>query len=71
LAGETAAHNAGRRALRFGMLGRKIGRRRILALIGLAGFNAGPILYYVLVRSGYQSALQVIQLVTLINLCAS
>jgi MFS family permease len=55
----------------FGMLGQKIGRRRILALIGLAGFTAGPVLYYVLVRSGYRSALQLIVLVTLINLCAS
>jgi MFS family permease len=40
----------------FGMLGQKIGRRTILALIGLAGFTAGPIFYYVLVRSGYRSA---------------
>ena len=54
-----------------GMLGQKIGRRTILALIGLAGFTAGPILYYVLVRSGYRSAFQLILLVTLINLCAT
>jgi len=55
----------------FGMLGQKIGRRTILALMGLAGFTAGPILYYVLVRSGYRSALQLTLLVTLINMCAT
>ena len=55
----------------FGILGQKIGRRNILALIGLAGFTAGPILYYILVRSGYESTLQVILLVTLINMCAT
>jgi MFS family permease len=55
----------------FGMLGQKIGRRTILALIGLAGFTVGPILYYVLVSSGYRIALQVMLLVTLINLCAT
>ena len=42
-----------------------------MALIGLAGFTVGPILYYLLVRSGYRSALQLTLLVTLINLCAS
>ncbi|MFZ0879397.1 MAG: MFS transporter [Candidatus Acidiferrales bacterium] len=55
----------------FGILGQMIGRRTILALMGLAGITAGPILYYVLVRSGYQSALQLVLLVTLINLCAT
>jgi MFS family permease len=55
----------------FGMLGQKIGRRTILALMGLTGFTAGPILYYVLVRSGYRSALQLTVLVTLINACAT
>jgi MFS family permease len=55
----------------FGMLGQKIGRRTILALMGLAGMTVGPILYYVLVRSGYRSALQLILLVTLINMCAT
>ncbi len=55
----------------IGMLGQRIGRRTILAMIGLAGLTVGPILYYVLVRSGYQSALQVTLLVTLINLCAT
>ena len=54
-----------------GMLGQRIGRRNILVLIGLAGCTAGPIFYYVLVRSGYRSALQLTVLVTLINLCAS
>ena len=55
----------------FGMLGQKIGRRITLALIGLAGLTAGPILYYVLVRSGYRSALQLTLVVILINLCAT
>jgi MFS family permease len=55
----------------FGMLGQKIGRRTILALVGVAGITAGPILYYVLVRFGYRSAWQLIVLVSLINLCAT
>jgi MFS family permease len=55
----------------FGMLGQKIGRRTILALIGLAGMTAGPVLYYVLVRSGYRSTWQLILLVSSINLCAT
>jgi hypothetical protein len=42
-----------------------------LVLIGLAGLTVGPILYYVLVKSGYRSALQVTLLVTLINLCST
>jgi MFS family permease len=54
----------------FGMLGQKIGRRTVLALFGFAGLSAGPILYYVLVRSGYRSTFQLTLLVTLINLCA-
>ena len=53
-----------------GMLGQKIGRRNVLALFGVTGLTAGPILYYVLVKSGYRSELQVILLVSLINLCA-
>jgi MFS family permease len=55
----------------FGMLGQKIGRRTILVVMGLAGFTAGPILYYVLVRSGYRSAMQLTLLVTLVNACAT
>ena len=54
----------------FGMLGQKIGRRTILSLMGLAGCTVGPFLYYVLVKSGYRSPMQVILLVTLVNLCA-
>ncbi len=53
-----------------GMLGQKIGRRKVLALFGVAGLTVGPFFYYVLVKSGYQSAVQVILLVSLINLCA-
>ena len=55
----------------FGILGQKIGRRPILAAMGLAGLTAGPSLYYVLVRFGYRSAWQLIVLVSLINLCAT
>ena len=54
-----------------GMLGQKFGRRSILVLMGFAGMTAGPIFYYVLVRSGYRSAWQLVLLVTLINLCAT
>lgn len=55
----------------FGVLGQTIGRRPILALLGLAGCTAGPSLYYVLVRTGYQSFWQLTVLLTLIHLCAS
>jgi len=55
----------------FGILGQKIGRRRILVLLGLAGCTAGPIFYYVLVKSGYQNPLELTVLVTLVNLCAT
>jgi MFS family permease len=55
----------------FGMLGQKIGRRTVLSLLGLAGCTAGPILYYILVKSGYQNAAETVILVTLINLCAT
>jgi MFS family permease len=55
----------------FGMLGQKIGRRTILALLGFAGCTVGPLLYYVLVRSGYRSTVELVVLVTLINLCAT
>jgi MFS family permease len=55
----------------FGILGQKIGRRARLALIGLAGCTAGPIFYYLLLKSGYQNLVAVILLVTLINLCAT
>ncbi len=54
-----------------GMLGQKIGRRTVLAAMGVAGLTVGPMLYYVLVRSGYRSAWQLTLLVTLVNLCAT
>jgi MFS family permease len=54
----------------FGVLGQKIGRRNVLALFGVTGLTVGPFFYYVLVKSGYRSTLQVILLVSLINLCA-
>ena len=40
----------------FGMLGQRFGRRTMLVVMGVAGITAGPILYYVLVWSGYRSA---------------
>ena len=55
----------------IGILGQKIGRRPILALIGLAGLTAGPTFYYVLIRSGYRSVWQLTLLVLLVNLCAT
>jgi MFS family permease len=54
-----------------GRLGQRIGRRTVLASMGVAGITVGPILYYVLVRCGYRTAWQVMLLVTLINLCAT
>jgi hypothetical protein len=55
----------------FGILGQRIGRRTVLSLLGLAGCTIGPILYYVLVKSGYRSTVEIVVLVTLINLCAT
>lgn len=55
----------------IGMLGEKIGRRKVLIMIGLASCTVGPFLYYLLVKSGYQSAAQLTVLVTLINLCST
>jgi MFS family permease len=55
----------------FGILGQRIGRRTVLALLGLAGCTIGPILYYVLVKSGYRNTVELVVLVTLINLCAT
>ena len=52
------------------MLGQKIGRRTILALMGLAGSTVGPFLYYVPREVRLPKLLQVILLVTLVNLCA-
>lgn len=53
----------------FGWLGQRFGRRRVLALIGLATCTAGTFSYFVLVKSGYGNRLEVIALVTFINLC--
>jgi MFS family permease len=55
----------------FGILGQRIGRRTVLSLLGLAGCTIGPILYYVLVKSGYRNTVELVVLVTLINLCAT
>ncbi len=54
-----------------GMLGQRIGRRPTLALIGLTGCTAGPALYYLLIKSGYQNPAELILLVALVNLCAT
>lgn len=55
----------------FGMLGQRIGRRTALALMGITTCTLGTYFYYVLVKSGYQSAIQLVVLVTLINLCVT
>lgn len=54
-----------------GVLGQKLGRRTILTAFGLGACTVGPFLYFVLVRSGYQSPSEVIVLVTGVNLCVT
>jgi MFS family permease len=54
----------------FGLLGQRIGRRTVLWLFALAGATAGPVFYFVLVRSGYKNPAELIVLVTFVNLCA-
>lgn len=51
-----------------GILGQKIGRRRVIALFGVAGCTAVPAFYYLLVASAYRNPAELILLVTLINL---
>jgi MFS family permease len=53
-----------------GVLGQWIGRRAVLVLFGVLGSTVGPILYYVLVNSGYHSVVELVLLVSLVNLCA-
>ncbi len=52
----------------IGALGQKIGRRKVLILLGISSFIVAPLLYYVLVHSGYHSAVSVFALAILINL---
>jgi MFS family permease len=54
----------------IGILGQKIGRRAFFSLFGLAGFTAGPLFYYLLVRFGYKNTTELIVLVTLVIFCA-
>jgi MFS family permease len=54
-----------------GVIGQKLGRRVILIAFGLAACTLGPFLYFVLIRSRYQSATQVIAMVTAVNLCVT
>jgi MFS family permease len=54
-----------------GMWGQKVGRRPMLAWMGLLGCTVAPYFYYVLVKSGYQNAVELIVLVSLINLCTT
>lgn len=54
-----------------GMLGQRLGRRVLLIAFGVTASTLGPLLYFVLVRSGYKSAIEVIVLVTAVNLCAT
>jgi len=55
----------------FGILGQNLGRRVALALIGITGLTAGPIVYYVLIRSGYRSPFELTVLMSLVNLCTT
>lgn len=55
----------------FGILGQKIGRRTVLWMLGFSGCTIGTAAYYLLVRSGYRSAFQLILLFTVVNLCAT
>lgn len=54
-----------------GLLGQRLGRRVLLTAFGLTSCTLGPFLYFVLVKSGYRSAVEVIVLVTAVNLCAT
>lgn len=54
-----------------GVLGQKLGRRVILTAFGLTSCTLGPFLYFVLVKSGYRNPVEVIVLVTAINLCTT
>ncbi|MGH9736422.1 MAG: MFS transporter [Candidatus Acidiferrales bacterium] len=54
-----------------GLLGQKLGRRVLLIAFGVTSCTLGPFLYFVLVKSGYKSAGEVIVLLTAINLCAT
>ena len=54
-----------------GVLGQKFGRRAILIAFGLAACTLGPFLYFVLVKSRYQSPTEVMALVTGVNLCVT
>lgn len=54
-----------------GILGQRIGRRRVLVILGVAGSTVGPMLYLILVRSGYRSTTQLIVLFTLVNICST
>jgi MFS family permease len=54
-----------------GVIGQKFGRRVILIAFGLSACTLGPFLYFVLIRSRYQSATEVIAMVTAVNLCVT
>ncbi len=54
-----------------GVVGQKFGRKIILIAFGLAACTVGPFLYFVLMKTGYRSATEVIALVTGVNLCVT
>jgi MFS family permease len=54
-----------------GVIGQKFGRRVILIAFGLSACTLGPFLYFVLIRSRYQSATEVIAMVAAVNLCVT
>ncbi len=55
----------------FGILGQRIGRRTILWVLGLSGCTVGAAAYYLLVRSGYRNAVELVVLFTLVNFCTT
>lgn len=50
-----------------GAVSQKIGRKAVLILFGILSFTVAPILYYYLLKSGYQNSLQLTALVLLVN----
>jgi len=54
-----------------GKLGQRYGRRTMISVIGLTTCTAGAYFYYVLVKEGYRNPIEVVALVTLINLCVT
>lgn len=50
-----------------GGISQKIGRKTVLIIYGVLSFTIAPVLYYILLKSGYQNTFQLIILVILVN----